>query len=586
MALFRKKASAADPPLVKRGQVKFSGFAHLPQPYRKPEKKDLESAQLQRRLRNLAKIPLRQLEEAKNVLSALNRMQLKPESRLQLVENITQIVYPVVARYYEKYQAAHNSLPEGSERRKALMASIDVVSQLAVAYKHLFAGSYHRNSRKLNKEGSILYQYGFRILEFILLEQRLRALRYQKLSRDAWLDCNQIFFVLAAHEHLDEPLALHGVTGMKTRSKSHGPGYVFEVSLRRLYLSIQLFGLLDVSTWPTHLFHVPDNYLESLNYGISLSADSGDEFRAGILLTWQQNDAPPFFERTEKLTPPAIQLDYTAYYNALIKDYEKIASMKFINSFDEKQLSRPVVRVKEEERVPVLQMMLGSLHQRERRSRRHAVFKNNAVRVYFSLSEVMRLLIDMTSKDLKQVLQSRKFTDQLAQSSATVVVDGKQPASTQWEILNFSAGGILIATMETDFSNPVQLGQLVAFVTEEEMRQPSVGFVCRLHRPADRLVEVGITRLANYAEALVIQGVGEQAESIYLPAILLQDSADNWQLVVKPQDDLLPGLPLKLIRSDSHAPARLGNVFLTKKEFTVFELRSPGLKKQMAGLNK
>jgi len=75
--------------------------------------------------------------------------------------------------------------------------------------------------------------------------------------------------------------------------------------------------------------------------------------------------------------------------------------------------------------------------------------------------------------------------------------------------------------------------------------------------------------------------VGKTEENNYIPAMLIQDGADNWQLITQPRDDLKPGLPIKLLRVGTKAPARLGDVFLTKKEFRVFDLRSPGLQKQI-----
>jgi hypothetical protein len=225
--------------------------------------------------------------------------------------------------------------------------------------------------------------------------------------------------------------------------------------------------------------------------------------------------------------------------------------------------------------------MLTSLRKRQRHTRRHALFKDNVVRVYFGLGEVLRLLTDLRRKDSEFVMQSRQFTDSLAQFSSLLAMGDKRGTSIQWQILNFSAGGILISTLETDFSTPVALGQLIAFIPQEDMEQPSLGFVCRLNRPQDRVVEVGISRLANYVEVLLVEGVGGSEESNYIPALLIQDGAENWQLITQPSDNLKPGLPIKLLRAGTKAPARLGDVYLTKKEFTVFELRSPGLQKQI-----
>ena len=562
-------------------KLNYKAFANMPRTYKSPEKKDLDVDAARKRLTNLRRLPVRQLEDAKNILTNLNRLSLKPDKRLELLNLVLKEIYSNIALWYDKYQGRQNSLPEGEERREALIACIDVVEQIAIAYKHLFSDVFRPEARRYKKNRDAIYEYGFRILEMLLIEQRLRALRYQKLPRSAWQDSNHIFFGLALHNDLDEQKHLHGFIGIRKREKHHGPGTVLESNVRRLYLSLQLFGVLDVTSWPTHLFHVPHAYIDSLNPGIKVTGDDGQPLKEGCLLTWLENDGPPKFERSEQVKGPTIQLDYTQYYNRLVKDYEAIASMKFIDTFDPRNLSRPLQKLKEEDRVPVLQMMLTSLRKRKRNTRRHALFSDNVVRVYFGLGEVLKLLTDLRRKDSDFVMQSRQFTDSLAQYSSLVALGENRNVATQWQILNFSAGGILISTMETDFNTAVALGQLIAFIPKEEISEPSLGFVCRLNRPQDQMVEVGISRLANYVEVLLIEGIGNTDEKGYIPAMLIQDGAENWQLVTQPRDDLKPGLPIRLLRAGNKAPARLGDVYLTKKEFTIFDLRSPGLQKQL-----
>ena len=559
----------------------FTGFANLPRAYKSPDKKDLNLEACQKRLSNLRRVPVQQLVDAKNILTNLNRLSLKPAKRLELLNLILKEIYPNIALWYEKYQGRQNSLPEGEERREALIACIDVVEQMSIVYKHVFSEVFRPEARRYQKNRQEIYEYAFRILEMLLIEQRFRALRYQKLSRSAWQDSNRVFFALALHNDLDEQKPLHGFVGIRKREKHHGPGSVLESNARRLYLSLQLFGLLDVTSWPTHLFHVPHGYIDSLNPGIKINRDDGQPLKEGCLLTWLENDGPSRFERPEQVKGPTIQLDYTQYYNRLVKDYESIASMKFIDAYDPKNLSRPLFRLKEEDRVPVLQMMLTSLRKRQRNTRRHALFNDNIVRVYFGLGEVYRLLTDLQRTDSEFVMNSRKFTEKLTRVSSLMDLGEQRNKKSPWQILNFSAGGVLISTMETDFNTPVSLGQLTAFIPTEEVSEPSLGFICRLNRPQDQMVEVGISRLANYAEVLLIEGVSAAAKAENIPAMLIQDGADNWQLITQPRDDLKPGLPIKLLRAGSKAPARLGDVFLSKKEFTVFDLRSPGLQKQI-----
>ena len=204
----------------------FTAFANLPQAYNSPEKTDLTLDAYQQRLSNLRKVPVRQLEEAKNILTNLNRLSLKAEKRLEILNLLLKEIYPNVAAWYEKYQGRQNSLPEGEERRQALIACIDVVEQLAIAYKHFFSEVFPPDARRYKKNRQEIYGYGFRILEMLLIEQRLRALRYQKLSRAAWRDSNHVFFALALHNDVDKQIPLHGFVGIKKREKHHGPGTV------------------------------------------------------------------------------------------------------------------------------------------------------------------------------------------------------------------------------------------------------------------------------------------------------------------------------------------------------------------------
>ena len=581
-ARFMKLFKSDKPGIYSRAElreIKFTAFANLPRAYKTPGKKELDAAAIKQRLADLRRFPIRQLETAAHILSSLNQATLKSDKRLELTLTILRQTYPVISQFYDSYQGKENSLPEKKERREALTDCIHVISEVAISYKHLFQESFTTEDRAYRKARTSIYEYGFRILEMMLVEQRLRALRYQRLPRSAWRDGNHIFFSMALHNDFFETRKLTGLVGIKKREPHHGASYAPERNLLQLYLSVQLFGALDVSTWPTNLFHVPDAYMAYLNPGINLSGDDGQSLKEGHLLTWMGNEGPPVFDRPAKLDPPTIQIDFTRYNNVLVKDYEAIASMKFIGSFDPAKLSRPLQKVKEEDRVPVLQMMLAALRKRQRQAQRHVVFSDNNVEVYFGFREVAQLLTDRSKGDLARQLRSRKFSDTLARSSAQFIDGNRQVAGTQWQILNFSAGGILISTLETDFGRAIALGQLVAFIPDEKTALPSIGFVCRLNRPEDQVVEVGIARLGNYAEVVILERVGQGEDDFRLPVILVQNTADNWQIIVEPRDELLPGAPVRLLRDSGPVPARLGEVYLTKKEFMVFELRSPGLQR-------
>jgi hypothetical protein len=560
-------------------KVEFTAFANLPRPYKIPNRKELDATVIQQRLAELRRSPVRLLEAAAHIQSSLNQAKLKPNKRLELTLIILRQSYPQISEYYDAYQGKANSLPEKKERRDALVACISVVSEVAVSYKHLFSESFTADDAAYRKARNVIYEHAFRIFEMTLVEQRLRALRYQRLPRSAWRDCNQIFFAMALHNDFFDPCKLTGLVGIRKRESRSGGRQTSERNLLQLYLSVQLFGVLDVSTWPTNLFYVPEAYMSLLNPGIKITGDDGQPLKEGHMLTWLNNQGPPVFDRPTDLPGPTVQIDFTVYNNALVKDYETLASMKFLGNYDPRKLSRPLQKIPEEDRIPVLQMLLAALRKRRRKAQRHTLFDRNQVAVYFGMREVMSLLVDTTGPERGNKLGSRQFTDTLARSHA-LLLDGEQKEiKTQWQILNFSAGGVLISTLENDFSRVVALGQLVAFIPYQDTSQPSLGYVCRLNRPEDQVVEVGIARLGNYAEVIILENIVADRDAPKLPAILVQNTADNWQLIVRPGTDLLPGSPVRLLRDRAPAPARLGDIYLTKKEFMVFELRSPGLQR-------
>jgi len=572
-----KKASSHNP---RKDRNPYAQFSNLPPSYRRPRKKEINFELYQEKLGHLHQFPARMLEEAAAILSSLNIMQLKPELRLEITNMIMSHAYPALAIWYQKYQGMENSLPESKDRRTTLTASVKVLEQLAISYMIYFKELYSPSPRRFKKQSEKLTAAGFRLMEIFMLLQRVRALRYQKLSRNDWQNCNQLLFSLRLHDAIDTTYKLHGSVGIRSeRSGQNSRKDFLRSSVRKLYLSIQLFGLMDVSTWPTRMFHLPDLYLDYLNgEGLKMIDDDGRELNPGFLYTDLYQDMTLRFDRPASIHTPAVQVDISGLYNALVNDHETIAKMKFISDFDASKLSRPLRHMDEEERVPILDMMLLALQPRKRQQRRHAVFSDDALKVYFGKREVMHLLTDLSRHDFKEVMRSRQFADTLAQQSSVFSEDANQHMHSFWRMVNFSTGGMQLRTRETDFSKPVQLGQLMAFVPEDNVRKPTLGVVVRLQRYDDGFVEVALRCLSNHSEAAFIFEQSGMEKDKGRPVIIYQDLSDHWFIILNPENDFVPGMPFWLIRAKGNRiPVRLGEVWMAKKEFLIFEMRSPGL---------
>ncbi|UCE89545.1 MAG: hypothetical protein JSW10_01525 [Pseudomonadota bacterium] len=163
-------------------------FANLPNASGSPEDLDLDLGEQAHKLEQLRGDPVRLFHKAAHTLSSVNRTALRSEERLTIAELVGGHVYPVVERVYDDYRRGENSLVEDQQRRTTLNACIKFVEQLAVSYKHAFVSDYDATVRVGEPAHARLAEWGFRILEALRTEQRLRALRYQKLHGGAWWD--------------------------------------------------------------------------------------------------------------------------------------------------------------------------------------------------------------------------------------------------------------------------------------------------------------------------------------------------------------------------------------------------------------
>ena len=552
-------------------------FASLPSAFKAAPKDMANKQSITAKLEDLKRFGVRQLQEAANILAQLNRYNVKPDKRVELVKHILAIIYPTMLRHYQLYQDKIISLPESNERRDAILFCIEICVQSAVAFKQLFKELYSPKSAAYRRVRDKVLETGGRILELSRLEQRYRALRHQKLAPTSWLDVNRVFFSLLVHGDADEPIQLLGTIGFSQKLGKLGKS-AQESSAAKLYTSMQLFGLVDAPSWSTRLFHAPDSYLDCIDNAMVVNADTDTELEPGWLITHIDNKGPPLFQREQHLPQPRICIEYTNLYNRMVFDYEELAKMKFIGRFDASKLSRPLLELEPMERFPFLEAMLFGLRPRERKQKRHAAFGHESLRMYFGFKEVYRLLMDLASKDLRRIADSRAFMDTLAGYSASVADDATTSKRTRWEIANFSTGGLLVITRETTFTVPIQIGSLVAFIPNKDVKRPMLGYVSRINRPSDQQVEVAIVRLSSHAEDAIVQDNEEETGSKGKGVIIFKTLDNKWCLVARHNYDFVSGIPLRLIREDyQRVPARLGNVLLTKQDFIVFELSSPGL---------
>jgi len=583
----------------KNKNVVFAEFANLPTPYKQADKNRPKIDQYVARIVDLRRSPVRMLQEAAQTLLSHNSIILKPELRLELADKLLGQLYPVFILYVRELDKSSSSLPESKERATELIACIDVLDQLAICYKHVFKQDFSVKPSKYKKNRDRIYYCGFRALEMMRISQRFRAWRYQKLPHSEWQDCNQIFFALVLHNDINEKQQLLGSIGAYIRTDLKDAPRTRMSSVLQLYLSIQLIGILDLTAWPLRLFNMSNAYLECFLDDISIEADDNLELKPGWLITFLGNPNPPLFQRYEKMPSPAFRINYVQLFERLMHDHEELGKMRFLDSLDDSQLSKPLSRLNDIDRQPFIELMLIALQKRQRKNKRHAVFEQEHIRVYFGQNSIQRLLREKyfaRSKVENNNTVHRTLRDDIASSSAVLGTDFTNSQSSAWRTENFSSGGMLLTTESTNFTQPIQVGQLVAVVVQQaddaaktkrrrsrsieavkETVLPIVGYVCRLGHQTEKFIDVAIVRLTNFVEyALIIKDDKELFEDVKV--ILFQDFDRQWKVIVPVEIELVSGFPCHLRRANGdEIRLRLGAMCLNKSEFSVFKASSPDL---------
>ena len=420
----------------KKNKKSLGQFANLPTAFKNAPKGATNKAAVLAKIDVLKATPGKQLQEAASQIMLLNRYNLKYEKRTELVNAIIVAVYAVMSKYYKQYQTNLVSLPESKERREIVLACVSIAEQAAIAYRHHFRDIYSSSMIGYRRNRDKCVELGIRILELIRIEQRFRALRHQKLTPSSWQDVNRVFFTLLFHGDVEESQNLFGRIG--TWSRKSTTQQKAQSSVLRLYVSIQLFGLLDAPSWSTRLFHTPDAYLETVSNGITIYQDDGAELEPGWLATNIDHKGPPLFQRESFFVEPSVKIEYSNLYNRLIKDYEELAKMKFIGRIEQDKLSKPLHDLESIERFPLLETMLFGLRPRERKQKRHAAFGHETLKIIFGYPNTYRALNELACEAVGRITRTSEFQENLTGLSAVMSDKASAINNTKWEIVNFN----------------------------------------------------------------------------------------------------------------------------------------------------
>lgn len=560
--------------------------------------------------RELNEHPIELLRKIDRYLYQLNTERISPAKRIQWVEHALQYACPAIRKIYSD-QYKEDALPESHDRREGLVAAINVCGQLATGYKHQLSLDFALSDRHYARVRGRVRTYALRILELIRMEQRLRALRYQKLLAKTWLDCNRIFFAVSQCEDIDASYqALPCLQVYLDRNPNDLERRLPTMtSLNLVYLSIQLNGLLDTNTISSRKLHFVDAQINRVIDSLTMIPDHGKPLSRGKVIVYGNQDCPVFFERQdekqlqqqtgaakagenqESILPilrakiidvSPLDASLMAAHNNLLARFESADVTR-----GKTKKAKAVTDQDDMTHLLTVDVMCDRLHLKRRKEEREYVIGQKILYVYNGFMSVYKLLVDMAEEDndvRSELVADNELRDALAGRSALIASDVEAAEFGQWFVIDRSEGGVHIKTRESQFTTALFIGQLVAFsFSREELQQPTLGYVLRLSRGIAGDIEVTLRILAQQAEATAVQSEFLSKNDMALPAILLPDrraveetgEQGDQRLVLHHSHRLSPGASIEIEAGDQQHRYHITDLLRMQREFVVYNVR-PG----------
>ena len=301
---------------------------------------------------------------------------------------------------------------------------------------------------------------------------------------------------------------------------------------RQLFISVQLFGLVDCYTWPSEFVQVLDSYIKLFEPDLEIKPDDGVELQSGHLLTFSNSERPPLYRRTN---PQGVGflIDILALKHQVSHDYA------CLNSLEENEVlqrvSAPLSVLTQTQRLAFVDMLQNKLQPRQRRDKRVVI---EAYRDFTVVSGFMNCYKKLPKGSKNPVTRnsvlSISLDEMLAGRSSVLADDSRDVKHGEWYVINDSKGGVLVRAKETRYLVALGVGQLVLFSPLTDLSTPAqVGYVSRLLRSGQGEISVTIQKLSTQAENVVLQTALMHQSGEAVPAFLIRAAKNmGWQLLV------------------------------------------------------
>ncbi len=471
-----------------------------------------------------------------------------------------------VKSVYVEY-ASRDENPESEARKELTSAAIDVMQQLARGYREILRALQGVSDNAYTLCQSHAWSVTHRVFELVQTEQYLCALRHMKLSEKSWRMVNQLYFSVHERAEVEQK---HPVAGFlrKPARAAWQPRNDVDIpstqSIRQLYVSIQVTGMIDPPSWSAQQFAWVQAYLGRSLTRLKLHAMSANLAGAEFVTVTSNQASAASVAKSSDARSDALQIDVGPLIRRIQHDINQQGKGKTLRH---SQRNLMLATLNGTERWQLLERLQRKLRYQTDRDPRECVEHFVEINVVWGFLDAYRATGEAT--------QTGAAMPPTARGANVTANDAKTGPARPWALLNESDGGLLFRFSDTRGMKPFFVGQLMAYSKQLDASRSDtihLGYVARIQRDRSGAVDVGIQKIATEAEcARLCTGTRNGADD-GVPAFVARCRDGKWRIILHSRHGSYTLAKTKLDYEGYTQPLALGSMYLYQSEFVVFDL--------------
>ena len=515
--------------------------------------------------------PIQLLSEVEKLLKQLNRSKLLEARRVEILTRLSAPVITALDQGFARYQLQH-SVPENQNRKTLLSLCASVCQEFSIGYLRVCDHDLKLSKPRFQRVRERISLCAHRALEFIYLQQRFRALRYQVLEKDCWSNINQLIFA-AFFEELHEtslaPLLCLKLQGQSNESL---------INIAQLGVMIHLFAAANICTLPVPASNALANYLHRCRLDYQLREQALTPGKNGVLQISHQLD-----QCAEKYLPldlqPVLQVCYNQLHLTLRSECERLIAIfeQALSDFQEERFFN-LTAAEDIEKYLAVSAALNNFNKDKRSEEREYVGRFSPLTMYigfkagFDFISKPEQINDTLDHDTELGLQ-----DDLDHKTKKKSKDLAVAKRIKWTVANRSNGGALVETYDSDFESSIFVGQMLLYSeSESAVEDLQLAYVSRLHRDyIHGKLQMALVNICHVFKPVAVQSQLLENKGLALPGLLCFDYSDYPALILHISHRLQPNTAISLRFDQQTVLHSVEDILLIKREFILYQLSQP-----------